>query len=392
MAEPAARDFDHHDPGFVAEPWAVYAELRNTTRVARSERYGGFWLITRFDDVRAAANDWQTFTSSVPNVTSIPSSHHRAEPDLPIELDPPLHTRFRRLIGPAFSPRAVDELRPAVRKIAGDLLEAVVESGGGDLVSGFAIPLSVGTLAAFMDLPLQDRMRWVGWVRRMYDPRDPADAHGATGEYYAYIDDLIERRRGSLVRRLLESEVDGVRLTPSEVARFLRVLLIAGHETTAAALSTTLHHLATHPADLERLRDDPGLIPCAVEEFLRCASPVTLQARNATRDVEIGGQRISQGDVVALSFPSANRDDRQFADGERCALDRHPNHHVAFGWGPHVCAGARIARLEMTVALEELVARVRDLRLASGTTPSWNHTGSVRGLATLPAECSGASG
>jgi cytochrome P450 len=391
MADPVTPGLDHHDPGFIANPWPVYAELRRTAPTARSERYGGFWLITRFDDVRTAAKDWQTFTSSVPNVTSIPSSHPRTEPDLPIELDPPRHTRYRQLVGPVFSRHVVEELRPSVRRIAGDLLEGIVDAGGGDLVSEFAIPLSVGTLASFMHLPEEDRSRWVGWVRRMYDSPDPADVRCATTEYYRYIDDLVKERRGPFVRLLLESEVDGVRLTASEVARFMRVLLIAGHETTAAALSSTLHHLATHAADLERLRHEPDLIPCAAEEFLRCASPVTLQARNATRDAEMGGQRIARGDVVALSFPSANRDDREFPDPESCVLDRRPNRHIAFGFGPHVCAGAHVARLELTVALEELVARVGDLRLAAGAAPSWNRTGSVRSLATLPVEVLGTS-
>ena len=392
MAEPAARgDLDHHDPGFVAEPWPVYTELRHAASVARSERYGGFWLITRYNDVKAAAKDWQTFTSSIPNVTSIPSSHPRTEPDLPIELDPPLHTRYRRLVGPVFSRGAVERLRPAIRRIASDLLESIVEAGGGDLVSGFATPLSVSTLAEFMDLPREDRERWVGWVRRMYDPRDPGDVSGATSEYYAYIDELVERRRGSFVRLLLDSEVEGVRLTASEVARFMRVLLIAGHETTAAALSSTLHHLTTHPDDLQRLRDEPGLIPLAVEEFLRLSSPVTLQARNATRDVEVGGRAIACGDVVALSFPSANRDEHEFPDAAACVLDRIPNRHVAFGFGPHLCAGAHVARIEMSVALEELVARVSDLRPAAHVAPSWNPTGSVRGLATLPVRALGAS-
>jgi cytochrome P450 len=382
--EAGRRDLDHHAPDFIADPWPVYAELRRSSPVARSERYGGFWLITRYEDVKAAAKDWPTFTSSLPNVTSIPSTHPRTEPDLPIELDPPLHTRYRQLVGPVFSRHVVEGLRPTIRQIVDDLLDDLVVAGGGDLVSGFAIPLSVGTLAAFMDFPKEDELRWVAWVRRMYDLRDPDDARVATDEYYAYIDELVEARRGAFVSLLLDSEVEGECLTASEVARFIRVLLIAGHETTAAALGFTLHHLARHPDDLRRLRDQPVLIPLAVEEFLRLSSPVTLQARNATCDLELHGQAIASGDVVALSFPSANRDEAEFPDAERCLLDRRPNRHIAFGFGPHLCAGAHVARLEMAVALEVLVGRVADLRPAEHAAPSWNPTGSVRGLATLP--------
>jgi cytochrome P450 len=183
---------------------------------------------------------------------------------------------------------------------------------------------------------------------------------------------------------LLGSKVDGEQLTAPDVARFMRVLLIAGHETTAPALSFTLHRLATHPDELHRLREEPGLIPLATEEFLRLSSNVTLQARNATHDVELHGPMIARGDVVALSFPSANRDQSAFPDAEQCVLDRSPNRHIAFGFGPHLCASAHIARLELTVGLEVLAARVTDIRLAEDAAPAWNTTGSVRSLATLP--------
>lgn len=379
-----APDFDHHAPAFLADPAPVYAELRRSCPVARSAHHGGFWLLTRYDDVKAAAKDWQTFTSSVPNVTAIPSSHDRSEPDLPIELDPPVHTRYRQLIGPVFSKPVVEGLRPAVRQLARSLFDPLLAAGGGDLVAGLAVPVSVGTLAAFMDLPGEDREQWVAWVRLMYDSRDAADAQAATGAYYAYIDDLVAAKRGAFVRMLLHSEVDDERLAPDAVARFMRVLLIAGHETTAAALGFALHHLALHPEDLIRLRDQPALIPLAVEEFLRLASPVTLQARNATRDVELRGVVIRRGDVVALGFASANGDENAFPAAARFVLDRAPNRHVAFGFGPHLCAGAHVARLELQVVLEEVAARVGAIELVADRAPHWNATGSVRSLATLP--------
>jgi cytochrome P450 len=377
-------DVDHHDPAFVADPWPVYASLRRSNPVARSGCYGGFWLLTRYDDVKEAAQDWRTYTSSVPNVTSIPSSHPRTVPDLPIELDPPLHTRYRQLVGPVFSRHVVEGLRPGIRDLVGGLLDRLLAAGAGDLVSDFAVPLSVGTLSVFLDLPEEDRLQWVEWVRVMYDPRDPAAVASATGRYFAYIDELVAARRGAFVRMLLDSEVEGHRLDGHEVARFIRVLLIAGHETTAAAVGFMLHWLATHPEDRRRLAAEPALVPTAVEEFLRLSSPVTLQARNATRDVDLRGETIATGDVVALLFPSANRDGTVFADPDRCILDRKPNRHLAFGAGPHLCAGAHVARLELAVTLEELGARVRDLRLAGDGPPRWNPTGSVRSLASLP--------
>jgi cytochrome P450 len=379
-----AADLDHHEPRFVVEPWPVYAEARRSSPVVRSERYGGFWLVTRYEDLKTVAKDWQTFTSSVPNVTAIPSSHPREEPDLPIEIDPPLHTRYRQLVAPVFTRHYVESLKPRVRELASGLLDAILDRGGGDLVSGFSTPLSVGTLALFMDLPNEDHGRWATWVRSMYDPRDQDGAHATTREFFAYCDLLVADHRGEFVRMLLESEVEGSRLTERDVAQFMRVLLIAGHETTAASMSHGLRYLAENPEERRRLRDDSRLIPSAVEELLRYFSVVTLQGRNATRDVVLGGAEIAEGEVVALGFAAANHDETAFPEPERCLLERTPNRHVAFGFGPHICLGAHVARLELTVMLELVGERVREFALAPGEEPRWNGTGSVRGLATLP--------
>ena len=379
-----AADLDHHDPRFVVDPWPVYSEARRCCGVVRSEHYGGFWLVTRYEDLTAAAKDWQTFTSSVANVTAIPSSHRRKEPDLPIEIDPPLHTRYRQLVAAVFTRHYVASLKPRVRELAGRLLDQVLDAGGGDLVSGFSTPLSVGTLALFMDLPDEDHGRWVSWVRSMYDPRDQDGAHAATHEFFAYCDELVAGHRGAFVRMLLESEVEGARLTEKDVAQFMRVLLIAGHETTAASMSHGLRYLAENPDERQRLRDDPGLIPTAVEELLRYFSVVTLQGRNATRNVVLGGAEIAEGEVVALGFAAANHDETAFPEPELCLLERTPNRHVAFGFGPHICLGAHVARLELVVTLELVGERVRELALAPDEEPRWHSTGSVRGLATLP--------
>ena len=204
-----------------------------------------------------------------------------------------------------------------------------------------------------------------------------ADSDDATGEYYAYIVELIAERRATpredFLTMLLSATVEGHRLSDHDVARFVRVLLIAGHETTAASMAYALRHLAEHPAQWDELRASPDLIPTAVEEFLRLSSTVTLQARNATRDVTLAGSEIHSGDVVALSFPAANRDREIFPRAEQCVLDRSPNKHVAFGFGPHVCLGAHVARLELSVMLEAFAARVPAFRIADGRASKLAH-------------------
>jgi cytochrome P450 len=381
-------DLDHHDPRFIANPSPVYEELRAHCPVSHSPRYGGFWLVTRYEEVRRIAKDWQTFTSSVPNVTAIPSSHTRAEADIPIEVDPPLHTRYRQLVAPVFTRAYVERMRPRVEAVAAELVDRLIDAGEVDLVSAFAVPMSVRTLATFIDLPREDASRWIDWVRRMYDGVGSADSEKATGEYYAYLVELIAERRSKpredFISMLLSATVEGERLSDHDVARFMRVLLIAGHETTAASMAYALRHLAEHPAQWEELRANANLVPTAAEEFLRLASTVTLQARNATREVTVNGSEIHSGDVVALSFPAANRDREIFPRAEECLLDRSPNPHVAFGFGPHVCLGAHVARLELSVMLEAFIARVPEFTLAEGKRPSWHSSGSVRGLATLP--------
>jgi len=381
-------DVDIHDLAFALDPYPTYDRLRRDCPAARSERYGGFWLLTRYEDVKKAATDWRTYTSSVVGVTAIPIITQRTAPQLPIELDPPLHSRYRALVNPVFSAARIEELRPRVRAIAVELIDALVARGGGDLVADYAVPLSVRTLAAFTGLPEADSDRWVAWIRRMFDVRDRADGARASQEFGGYIDALIAARRteprGDFISLLMESEVEGHRLTDGELHSFCTVQFGAGFETTADAMSTSLYYLAAHLADRERLAADPQVIPLAVEEFLRYASPIQIFGRNATRDVELHGHTIRAGDIVALSFGSANHDPTAFPDPARCLLDRTPNRHLAFGGGPHLCLGAPVARLEMTVTLEEFARRVPRYSVAPGATVDWKTRSDRRGLARCP--------
>lgn len=383
-------DFDHHDPDFIADPWPTYQHLRRECPVGHSDRYGGYWYVTRYDDVVEAAGDWRTFTSAVPGTLLIPSGVQRDFAFLPLEYDPPEHTLYRELVAPVFAPRRVNEFAPQIRVIADALLDPLLDAGGGDVATDFAAPLTTGALALFIGLPDDDRSRWVDLVRRSFEGsvRDPQDAALAGAEFRAYIDGLITARRADrghdLISLLLDSEVEGHSLTDDQIRGFVMLVLVAGHETTASSLSYALWHLATHPDDLEHLRADHARLPAAIEEFIRLASPVSIFARNASTDVDFHGAAMSQGDIVGLSFASANRDEAHFPDPERCQMDRRPNRHLAFGNGVHFCLGAQMARREMVVGLQALLDR--DVRLAPDATSAmrWKGRGDALAIANLP--------
>lgn len=382
-------NLDIHAPDFARDPYPTYASWREQCPVPHTDRYGGFWMLTCYEDVRQAAMDWRSFTSSVVGVTAIPIITHRTEAQLPIELDPPLHSRYRALVNPVFSAERIAHLRPRVAAIAADLIDHMLTDldGGCDLIADYAIPLSVNTLAAFTNLPAADAPQWVSWIRRMFDVRHPADAKQASGEFGVYIDNLIAARRqqpaDDFISALMESEFDDHRLTDKELHSFCTVVFGAGFETTADALGVMLWWLGTHPDDYRRLAQDPAMITSAVEEFLRYSSPIQIFGRNASHDVTLHGRAIPGGDVVALAFGSANHDPGVFIEPARCMLDRAPNRHVAFGAGPHMCLGAPVARMEMQVTLEQFVKRVTALTVAPQA--DWKTRGDRRGLATLTA-------
>lgn len=382
--------FDHHDPQFVQDPERVFGPLREAHPLLRSDLYGGFWVILGYDDVTAAALDHEAFTSAVPGMTIIPPSQPRDVPLLPLELDPPEHTRYRALVNPLFAKSRIDALRPDLEALATRLLDPIVRDGGGDVMAGFAHPMSLGSLARFMNLPEEDEALWFDWVERMFSSalRDKADQADAVRDAEAYIDDLIaERKRvphDDFLGMLLQAEVDGHRLSDVDVRQFGMTMLLAGYETTSGAMGMSLSHLAQHPDLRAQLFADPeGLVHSAVNELLRFVSPVQVFARNAAHEIELHGATIPAGDVVLLAYGAANHDPRAFEHPERCVLDRHPNRHVAFGHGRHLCLGANLARLELTIMIERFAALLPDFRVDPERPPTWKPRGDLRALASL---------
>jgi cytochrome P450 len=382
--------FDHHDPRFVKDPQSVFGPILEEQPLLHSDLYGGFWVITRYDDVTAAALDHESFTSAVVGTTVIPPSQPREHPLLPIELDPPEHTRYRALVNPLFAKPRIDALRPDLEALATRLLEPIARRGGGDVIAEFAHPMSLGSLALLMNLPAADQERWFDWVERMFSNAllDKDDQAEAVRDAEAYIDGLIADRkrepRDDFLGTLLAAEVDGHRLSDGELRQFGILMLLAGYETTSGAIGMSLLHLAQHPEQRAQLfADTDGLTHLAVNELLRFVSPVQVFARNAAHDVDLHGQTIPAGDVVLLAYGAANHDPRAFEHPERCVLDRHPNRHVAFGHGRHLCLGANLARLELTIMIERFAARFPDFRVDPEHPPTWKPRGDVRALASL---------
>lgn len=386
-SEAPREDVDIHAGGFVIDPPAAVAELRERCPVARSNRHGGFWLLSRYEDVRAAAVDWRTYTSSVPGVTAIPVITPRTEPMLPIELDPPEHSRYRALVNPVFAAERVAAMAPSIDAFARDRLEAIGAKGGGELVAEFCVPVSITALAAFTNVPLSDSDRWIGWIASMFDISDPVRGAQASAELGHYIDALIAERRsrptGDFISTLIAAEIGGQRLSDRQIHSFVTVVFGAGFETTSDALSTMLLWVAENPEQAVRLRANPALFPSAIEEFLRFFAPIQIFGRNASHDIGLHGRHIPAGDIVALGFGGANRDPAVFPDADRCVLDRKPNRHLTFGAGPHLCAGAAVARMEMAAALKALAQTGFSYALDPDRPPRWKPRGDRRGLASL---------
>ncbi len=391
-ANPASRgmSFDHHDPEFIKDPESVFCPMREEHPLVHSDLYGGFWVLTRYVDVTAAANDHESFTSAVAGTTLIPSTQPRTDPLLPIELDPPEHTRYRALVNPVFGKPRLDAMRPDLEALATRLLEPFAHNGGGDVMAQFAHPMSLGSLARLMDLPEGDEPLWFNWVERMYSNAilDTEDHAAAAREAEAYIGALIEERkkepRDDFLGMLLQAEVEGQRLSDLEVRQFGMLMLLAGYETTSGAMGMSLLYLAQHPELRAQLFGNvDALKQTAVNELLRIVSPVQVFGRNAAHDVEMYGQTIPAGDVVLLAYGSANHDPRAFEHPEQCMLDRHPNRHVAFGHGRHLCLGSNLARLELTIMLEQFAGLFPDFKVDPERPPTWKARGDVRGLASL---------
>lgn len=385
---------------FKADPFPFYSRMRQEQPVCRV-RWSGrreVWLVTRYDDATALLKD-RRFVKDPRNV----AGRSAQQPWMPgflrplqlnmLDQDEPAHRRLRQLVQKAFTPRRVEGMRQSIETIAADLLATVGERREVDLVRAYARPLPLRVISDLLGVPWEDRDRFHRWTRVILRPPTPPNmvrALPSIAAFMRYLKRLFARRRSEpgddLISALLAAEAEGDRLGEDELLAMVFLLLVAGHETTVNLIASGTLALLEHPDQLELLRREPELISSAVEELLRFVSPVdTSTERYAREDLGFGGAAIGRGEMVLAALASANRDPSRFEAPDALDLRRQPNHHLAFGDGPHFCLGASLARLEAQIALALLVRELPGLRLAVAPARlRWRPTPMVRGLETLP--------
>ena len=403
----ATRRYDLYSPEFRARTHETYARMRHESPVHRQAGLDGetpIWFVTRYDDVVAMLTDNERFVLD-PALALAPEELAERGATSSFEPDPRVnenllskdgddHRRLRRLVTKAFTPRMVEQQRPRVQEIADGLIDRVADRGSMELVDDFAFPLPITVIAELLGIPVGDQQRFREWSNSFVLPPMTPELQEQlvrhTDEFVAYLDDLFAQRRTTptddLVSALVRAEDGGDHLSENELYSMVVLLIVAGHETTVSLIANAVLALLSNPSALADVRDDPVLLPAAVEELLRYDSPVERTiTRWAAADTELRGEAIARGDLVIAVVGSANRDETQFADPATLDLRRDAGRHIGFGRGPHYCLGAPLARLETEIALETLLRRLPNLRLAIAEDDLyWRPIPIFRSLASLP--------
>jgi cytochrome P450 len=392
--------FPYDDPEFLADPFPFYKELRGQSPVRRVIAMRGLeaWLITRYDDGIAALSD-PRFSSDLRDAADtrlmdqLPSNERESFMRSMIRVGPPDHTRLRRLVSKAFTARRVASLRPRIQEITDELLDAVLPSGHADLVADLALPLPVTVICELLGVPTADRTGFQEWTDVMVgqhpDRYDREAMDEAWRKMWDYLEALIAGKRAhpadDVLSDLIAARDDGGSLDEDELIAMAFLLLVAGYITTVNLIGGGVATLLAHPGQLKLLRDDPPLLPGAVEEFLRYDGPVNPGViRFPTEDVEIGGVVIPRGATVLIATAIADRDPSVFADPDRLDVTRRENAHLAFGHGAHYCLGAPLARLEGEIAIGTVLRRLPNLALAVPYEDLRWQAPSLRGPKELP--------
>jgi cytochrome P450 len=368
--------FDHFSPELAADFPAVFSRMRSLCPVAHSDQYGGFWVVSKYDDVFRVAQDWDTFSSAYGLTVPIAPIAVR---NLPVEVDPPIQRVYKRLINPYFSPAAILPWEENTRQLVTRMLDAFIERGYCDFMAEFARPYPA---LSFFDIalsaPPEDIDRVAYMASKSSLPNDPE-----AGECWIGLSEWISEfvasrrqqpRRHDVVDGVLHAEIEGRPITDEEIIGIIQLLILGGLETTAGALGMMMVRFCEQPEIVAMLRHQPERIPDAIEEMLRLDPPFIQVGRTALRDAEVAGRQIKKGDKVLMYWASAGRDEDQFSDADDFSLERPHNRHMAFGLGPHRCAGSNLARMNMRVALNEIVQRFDDIKLQEGAEIHYHST------------------
>lgn len=374
-------DYDIFDPEFVKNPYPGYSEIRESQcPIAHTDRYQGSWLPTRYEDVVAIAQEFETFTSR--QILVMPPAEGRNEGAYagvaapPITSDPPDHHWHRRLILPIFSPQSVAKYEQGTRELCNALIDEFIDKGTADAAADYAQHIPVRVIATMLGVPLEMEPEFTEWVRGVLE--NMTDKELRMKSFFNIVEFFmgqVEDRRknpreNDLITELMNAEVEGKKVPIEYVLGVCQLMLVAGIDTTWSAIGSCMWHMAQHPEHRKQLRENPDLWPTAIEELLRVYAPVTM-ARIVDHDTEFQGCPMKAGDRVLMAFPAANRDPRQFENPDEVILDRQNNRHVAFGSGIHRCAGSNLARLEVRVALQTWLERIPEFELVDPNSVTW---------------------
>jgi cytochrome P450 len=392
--------FDPYDASFIDDPYPTYRRLRDEAPVFRAEM--GFWVVTRYDDVMESLRDargsrehWRLNQQYLQSHAGASDEWNHFVRDQVQFLDPPSHTRQRKLVSKAFTPRAIEDRRPVVQRLVDDIVDRALERGSMEVIAELARPLPYRVICELLGLPVDDPRIESGWITAIVrglstivtedDMRAASDALVAITEI---VGETIEARRSApesdLLSGLIAAEEQGDVLTDHEVLSLVINLFVGGSETTMNLIGSGLYSLVRFPEQLERFRADPSLGKNAVEEMLRFESPAQFQSRTTLTEVELSGVTVPANSTLFLCLGSANHDERRWERPDELDIGRADLQHLAFGYGIHHCLGASLARLEASVAIGTVVARLDDIEVTG--TPQWGGGAALtqRGLRSLP--------
>jgi cytochrome P450 len=386
-------DYDMFDADYLRDPFTAWAEMRDRCPIAHTDRYGGSWLPTKYDDLQAMAKMVPELSSKSPIVIDLPEALVKGDSTgynaaAPITADPPEQNWTRRALLPHFTPKGIAAETEYTKRLCHKLIDGFIENGSCDAAVDYAQQIPPRVIAKKLGVDASMVDDFIEWVRGVLElglqqPELRAKYRDIIREFFAA--EVADRRanpKDDLITALCQTEHEGSFLPDEVIIGMCNLQLVAGIDTTWSSIGSALWHLASHDDDRRRLVDEPDLWNTAVEELLRFYAPVTM-ARNAAEDIEYGGVKFKKGDKILMNFPGANHDPDHFEDAHEVHLDRQRNRHVAFGIGIHRCAGSNLARMEMEVALKTWMERIPEFTLSDPDAVTWAG-GQVRGPRILP--------